>query len=46
LRELLEKSVAKTEELYGGNYPENAMQDAIDRSALLLKKHYWSKLSA
>ena len=45
-RKLLEQSVTETERLYNGRFPENSLQTAIDKSSVLLKKHYWKKLPA
>ena len=43
-RKVLEKSFKGNQELYGGNYPENSIQDSFLKSKVLLKDNYWTKV--
>lgn len=45
-REVLELSIRDKKKLFNGQYADTAMQDAIDKSKLLLKNHYFKQVEA
>lgn len=43
-REVLQTSIENKNNLFSGNYPEPAMQKALDESKILLKNHYFKQV--
>ena len=45
-RIILEKSLSNSKQFYGGKYPADGLQKAIDKSNRLIKEKFWRKMPA